>query len=109
MAKDEDTTPPALKTAFAATDHNVLPLDRAVLLGTFIRGDASEALVRTASGGIQKLARGDHLGYAVVTAIEPGTLHLAEGGMARKLSIPGPIPDTPPRVRPHARPEDKTE
>lgn len=109
MAKDDDTTPPALKTAFEATDHSVLPLDKAVLLGTFIRGDASEALVRTASGGIHKVARGDHLGYAVVTAIEPGILHLAEGGMARRLKIPGPAPDAPPRVRPHARPERDAE
>ncbi|KRS17416.1 hypothetical protein [Roseovarius indicus] len=109
MAQDTDTTPPALKAAFEATDLNVLPLDKAVLLGTFVRGDGSAALVRTASGDIRKLARGDHLGYAVVTAIETGALHLAQGGMARKLTMPPIQPGTPARVRPHARPEDKTE
>ena len=47
MAQDTDTTPPALKAAFEATDLNVLPLDKAVLLGTFVRGDGSAAVPST--------------------------------------------------------------
>jgi len=105
MAQDTDFIPEGLVTSFKATETNVIPLDTAVLLGTFIRGeDDSAALVRTAAGGIHKLVRGDYLGEAVVTAIEPGTLHLAEGGLARRLTMPRIQPDPPARIRPQARP-----
>ncbi|MEQ8292175.1 MAG: hypothetical protein RIA08_08215 [Roseovarius sp.] len=106
MAQDTDFIPEGLVTSFKATETNVIPLDTAVLLGTFIRGDDdSAALVRTAAGGIHKLVRGDYLGNAVVTAIESGTLHLAEGGLARRLTMPRIQPDPPARIRPQARPE----
>lgn len=106
MAQDTDFIPEGLVTSFKATETNVLPLDTAVLLGTFTRdNNESAAIVRTAAGGIHKLMRGDYLGKAVVTAIEPGTLHLAEGGHARRLTMPRIEPDPPARIRPHARPE----
>ena len=112
MAQDTDFIPEGLVTSFKATETNVIPLDTAVLLGTFIRGDdSSMALVRSPAGGIHKLARGDYLGRAVVTAIEPGTLHLAEDGLARRLTMPQVKFATPSRIRPHARPdrdEDET-
>ena len=68
MAQETDFIPEGLVTSFKATETNVIPLDTAVLLGTFIRGDdSSMALVRSPAGGIHKLARGDYLGRAVVT------------------------------------------
>lgn len=104
MAKTAETKQAPSQVTRAATQYANLPAGRLALLGTFLRGETGRALVRTASGSIYKVEPGDHIGYATVTGIDHGALHLVQGGMARKVTMPRMIPSPPPRTRPRARP-----
>lgn len=99
-----DTTATAPEVAEAATQSITLPKDRLTLLGTFGKSESRKALVRTESGSIRKVALGDRIGRATVTAVDESAVHLVQGDLSRKLSMPAELPGVPPRIRPLARP-----
>lgn len=104
MAKTAETAQAATRVTRAATQTAPLPAGRLALLGTFLKGETGRALVRTASGSIYRVEPGDRIGHATVTGIDDGALHLVQGGMARKLTMPKTRPGPPPRTRPRDRP-----
>lgn len=74
--------------AHAATLEREIPLDRMVLIGTFGTEDAPRALVRHATGRIEKVAPGERLSGSEILAIGAGELLLKKGGGVRKLVMP---------------------
>ena len=81
-------TPTPATTLQAATDENALPANRLVLLGTYLRASKSTALIRTASGRIRSVKRGDRLGNGKVIAIEDGRLSISKSGKSVMLKMP---------------------
>lgn len=83
---DETNTPQ--DTLNHATQADMLPRRGLVLLGTFVKTEGSQALVRLPSGKIQSIAEGDKVGGANVTAIKHGAIILARKGSASRLEMP---------------------
>ena len=84
----QETETPA-ETSNAATQENALPTSRATLIGTLTTPKGAQALVRTSTGDILHLSKGDSFGTSTVMAIEPGVLHLAREGRLHRLKMPG--------------------
>lgn len=89
MTQDTDTTPPSPDTARSATERNVLPHARPVLLGTYLGPAGNRALLRTHDGRIRMVGLGDHVNQATITMIEAGRLHLTLLNQVHELTIPG--------------------
>ena len=83
-----DVTETPQDTLDAATQDNVLPQRGLALLGTFLKSDGAEALVRTPSGKIESITEGDRLNGAQVMAIAEGEVMLARNGTATRLRMP---------------------
>ena len=89
MAQDSDTTPLSFLTYYSATEREALPAARPSLLGTFLKPDGNNALVRLPNGAIRRLQVGDRIGQAQVMAITMGEMRLALLGQIHTLTIPG--------------------
>lgn len=89
MAQKADTTPTPPEVETAATANAELPLLRPALIGTFVKAEGSMALIRTATGTVRKVVRGDRIGQARVTAIGMGSVTLSLMGEVHELTIPG--------------------
>ena len=89
MAKDSDTTPLSFVTYCSATVRDALPQARPALLGTFLKPEGNNALVRMPDGAIRRLKVGDRIGQAQVVSIAMGQLKLALLGEVHTLAIPG--------------------
>lgn len=76
------------KVAIAATQENVLQLDTLSLLGTFGTDADRSALVRHASGRVEKVTMGETVGTSKVVAISKDALFLRSGSKTRKLEMP---------------------
>lgn len=76
------------KVAEAATQKNTIALDALVLLGTFGTEEDRRALVRHATGRVQKVEPGERVGGARVVAIGKDSIHLQSRGRVRKLEMP---------------------
>lgn len=87
-----DVTETPQDTLEKATDRDTLPLEILTLIGTFVRPDGSEALIRRGNGRIERVRIGDTLGWRQITAIEAGAIILTRNGETHRL----PIPDTAP-------------
>ncbi|GIT90747.1 hypothetical protein JANAI62_12020 [Jannaschia pagri] len=74
--------------ARAATERNVLRLNRINLIGVYGRPDARRALVRLANGRYVKVEVGDRLDRGRVTAIGDGQLSYQRGGRNVVLRLP---------------------
>lgn len=93
MTQSDDTTPLTFLTFLSATEHDILPMDRPTLLGTFSSPDGAKALVRLSSGDVQELRPHDHLGQAEVVSIGDGHLDLSLMGEIHRLRIPDNTPN----------------
>jgi len=85
-----DVTETPTETLETATERDTLPLEILTLIGTFVRPDSSDALIRRGNGRIERVRMGDRLGWRRVAAIEPGALILTRNGDTHRLSIPDP-------------------
>ncbi len=74
--------------ASAATLKNGISLDRLVLIGVFGTEAERRALVRHASGRIERVRPGERLGGARVLAIGTAELVLKSGSGTRTLEMP---------------------
>lgn len=74
--------------AAAATTKNEIPLDRLALIGTFGTDSNRYALLRHASGRIQKVEMGDSVSGRRVAAIGEGELFLRGGSGTKRLDMP---------------------
>jgi hypothetical protein len=72
-----------------ARAQDTIPMNRIVLLGTVLGPEGSHALVRLASGEVQRLGLGDTLDDGEIIAIEIGQLTIADGGRSWTLEQPG--------------------
>ncbi|UWQ19200.1 hypothetical protein [Jannaschia sp. M317] len=82
------TRAPGGSVARAATERNVLRLNRINLIGVYGRPNARRALVRLANGRYVKVEVGDRLDRGRVTAIGDGTLSYQRGGNNVVLRMP---------------------
>jgi len=89
MTQTDDTTPLSFLTYFNATERDVLPFERPVLLGTYLAPSGDRAMVRTQGGQLRMMRIGDRIGQAKVTQIGEGRLDLALLGQIHTLFIPG--------------------
>ena len=77
-----------VEVAAAATVEDVLPLDRAVLIGLFAGPGGRTALLRLDTGAVVRAGPGDVIDGAVVTAIAEDGLRLWRDGRERVLTLP---------------------
>lgn len=71
-----------------ATQPGAIDLDRMALIGIFGTDTDRRALVRLASGRIEKVVPGGRLGGATVVTIDKAGLLLLSGGNERRLDMP---------------------
>ena len=74
------------KVAELATEENALDLGGVALLGTMVDGARRSALLRLASGTVQKVAPGDRIGLAKV---QEGVVVISGLGGTETLRMPG--------------------
>ncbi|MGI3168136.1 pilus assembly protein PilP [Pseudooceanicola sp. C21-150M6] len=81
-------TPEAV--AREATEHDALDLSTVALLGTMVKPQGPEALIRMANGEVKKVAPGDRLGVGQgrVQAIGAGVVQIARMGTIETLTMP---------------------
>lgn len=79
-------SPPVV--ADAATEEGALPPEGPVLIGLFLSPTGGSALVRLGTGEVAKVAEGDAVAGAVVTAVSEDGLHLRRGADEEVLTLP---------------------
>ncbi len=76
------------KVAAAATQKNEIRLDRLALIGTFGTDENRHALVRHASGRIEKVKMGERVAGRRVMAIGKGEIFLKASSGTTRLEMP---------------------